>query len=75
MRELIRRTGVLVVGLFVGLAVGGAIDLIGGVVAGCRSQVGFWTITLTCLIGAAACAAGTFAKGRRQRMAWSGKQS
>jgi hypothetical protein len=56
------------------LAVGGSIDLIGGLVTGRWHQVGFWTVTLPCLIGSAACVAGMFAKGRRQRLAWAGQQ-
>ena len=70
------RVGARFTGLVAGvgsLAVGGTIDVVGGLVMGRGAQTGFFAIALPCLVGGAASVAGLFAKSRRQRLAWAGR--
>jgi hypothetical protein len=68
----LRRSGLI--GALIGLGIGGAIDVIGGLVTGRWSEAGFWTLGLPTLIGFAAAASGLFAKSRRKRLAWQGRE-
>jgi hypothetical protein len=61
-------------GALTGLVIGGAIDLVGALVTGRWSEVGLYLFGLPTLLGFAAGSAGLFAKSRRKRLAWKGKQ-
>jgi hypothetical protein len=67
-----RRSGLL--GAFGAFLIGAALDIAGGIITGRWSQVGFWTLALPTLIGGSAASAGLFAKARRKRLSWSGKE-